>query len=86
VEVAESAGVPAYLVDDIDDIRPEWLAGVSIVGLTAGASAPEGLVLRVLEYLKRLGFPKIETVGNVVEDVEFALPPELSKRFPKMYA
>ncbi len=80
VEVSESAGVPAYLVDDIDDIRPEWLAGINVVGLTAGASAPEGLVQRVLEYLKGIGFPEVETVGDVVEDVEFALPPELSRR------
>jgi 4-hydroxy-3-methylbut-2-enyl diphosphate reductase len=80
VEVAKSTGVPAYLIDDIENIRPEWLEGIRVVGLTAGASAPESLVERVLDYLNELGFPHIETVGNIVEDVEFALPNELRER------
>jgi 4-hydroxy-3-methylbut-2-enyl diphosphate reductase len=80
VEVSESTGVPAFLVDDIEDIQAQWLSGVNVVGLTAGASAPEGLVLRVLDYLRKMGFPDVETVGDVIEDVEFALPPELAPR------
>jgi len=80
VEVAESTGVPAYLIDDIEDIRPEWLEGIRLVGLTAGASAPESLVERVLHYLEELGFPNVKTVGNIVEDVEFALPNELREQ------
>ncbi|HYK91827.1 MAG TPA: 4-hydroxy-3-methylbut-2-enyl diphosphate reductase [Acidobacteriota bacterium] len=79
VEVAKSAGVPAYLIDDIEDIRLSWLNGIRVVGLTAGASAPEGLVERVLRYLSNVGYPDVETVGSIVEDVEFALPPELTK-------
>ncbi len=79
VEVAISAGVPAYLIDDIDAIQLDWLAGIQVVGLTAGASAPEGLVARVLDYLRDVGFPRVETIGSVVEDVEFALPPQLAK-------
>jgi 4-hydroxy-3-methylbut-2-enyl diphosphate reductase len=70
-------GVKAYLIDDIEDIDPSWLKGIKSVGLTAGASAPEGLVQKVLEFLKETGFPEVETVGSIVEDVEFALPPEL---------
>jgi 4-hydroxy-3-methylbut-2-enyl diphosphate reductase len=77
VEVAACAGVPAYLIDEAADIRSYWLNGVSVVGLTAGASAPEGLVERVLAYLCDLGFPDVSNVGSVVEDVEFALPPDL---------
>ncbi len=77
VEVAQSHGIPAYLIDDIESIRPEWLDGIRIVGLTAGASAPESLVERVLGYLSEVGFPEIETVGSIREDVEFALPAEL---------
>jgi 4-hydroxy-3-methylbut-2-enyl diphosphate reductase len=77
VEVAQSQGVPAYLIDDIESIRPEWLMGIRIVGLTAGASAPEGLVEKVLHYLSRVGYPEVETVGSIREDVEFALPAEL---------
>jgi 4-hydroxy-3-methylbut-2-enyl diphosphate reductase len=79
VEVAQSAGVPAYLIDDIEDIRLDWLIGVEVIGLTAGASAPEGLVERVLHYLSNVGYPNVETVGGIVEDVEFALPPELTR-------
>jgi 4-hydroxy-3-methylbut-2-enyl diphosphate reductase len=74
VEVAQSQGIAAYLIDDICDIREEWLDYVQIVGLTAGASAPEGLVERVLDYLKVVGYPEVEIVGSIREDVEFALP------------
>jgi len=77
VEVAQSQGVPAYLIDDIESIHPDWLTGIRIVGLTAGASAPEGLVERVLHYLSEVGYPEVETVGKIREDVEFALPAEL---------
>lgn len=77
VEVAQSQGIPAYLIDDIEDIRAEWLDGIRIVGLTAGASAPESLVERVLGYLSAVGYPEVETVGSIREDVEFALPAEL---------
>jgi 4-hydroxy-3-methylbut-2-enyl diphosphate reductase len=74
VEVAQSQGIAAYLIDDICDIREEWLDQIRIVGLTAGASAPEGLVERVLDYLKGVGYPEVEIVGSIREDVEFALP------------
>ena len=78
VEVAQSAGVPAYLIDNIEDIQTEWLTGVQSIGLTAGASAPEGLVERVVHYLNKLGYPSVETTGGTVEHVEFSLPPELA--------
>jgi 4-hydroxy-3-methylbut-2-enyl diphosphate reductase len=78
VEVAQSAGIPAYLIDDIEDIQSTWLSGVRTVGLTAGASAPEGLVERVVGYLNELGYPTVETSGEIVEHVEFSLPPELA--------
>jgi 4-hydroxy-3-methylbut-2-enyl diphosphate reductase len=83
VEVAESAGVPAYLIDDIEDIQLCWLEGVSVIGLTAGASAPEGLVERVVHYLNGLGYPEIETTGGIVENVEFSLPKELARAAPR---
>ncbi len=78
VEVAKSAGVPAYLIDDIEDIQLSWLKGVQRIGLTAGASAPEGLVERVVHYLNGLGYPDVKTTGGMVENVEFSLPPELA--------
>jgi 4-hydroxy-3-methylbut-2-enyl diphosphate reductase len=77
--VSESRHVPAYLIDDIEDIRTSWLEGIEVVGLTAGASAPEGLVQRVIEHLREIGYPTVETLGEIVEDVEFALPPELAR-------
>jgi 4-hydroxy-3-methylbut-2-en-1-yl diphosphate reductase len=79
VEVAQSAGIQAYLIDDIEDIDLEWLRNTRIIGLTAGASAPEGLVERVLDYLKECGYPTVEEIGAIVEDVQFALPNELGK-------
>ncbi len=79
VEVAQSAGVPAHLIDDIEDIDLNWLKNVSVIGLTAGASAPDGLVDRVLGYLNGLGYPDMETTGGIVENVQFSLPPELVK-------
>jgi 4-hydroxy-3-methylbut-2-en-1-yl diphosphate reductase len=79
VEVAHSAGTPAYLIDDIQDIQKLWLEGVDVIGLTAGASAPEWLVDRVLHCLNDLGYPDVETAGEIVESVEFSLPPELAK-------
>jgi len=79
VEVAQSIGIPAYLIDDIEDIQLSWLSDARVVGLTAGASAPEGLVERVVHYLNRLGYPDVETTGAIVEHVEFSLPLELAK-------
>jgi 4-hydroxy-3-methylbut-2-enyl diphosphate reductase len=83
VEVAHSAGTPAYLIDDIQDIQHAWLEDVNIVGLTAGASAPEWLVDRVLHCLSDLGYPTVETADEIVESVEFSLPPELAKKAQK---
>jgi 4-hydroxy-3-methylbut-2-enyl diphosphate reductase len=79
VEVARSAGVSAYLIDDIESINLLWLDGVRVVGLTAGASAPEDLVESVVRYLNSVGYPDVEAVGDIVEDVEFVLPPGLSR-------
>lgn len=80
VEVSQSAGVPAYLIDDIENIRLSWLTDIRVIGLTAGASAPEGLVERVLCYLNEVGYPEVETIGSIIEHVEFALPPELARQ------
>lgn len=78
VEVAEGAGTQAHLIDDIEDIQPSWLRGVRRVGLTAGASAPESLVAKVVRYLNALGFPEVTELGGIAEKVEFAIPSELT--------
>lgn len=78
VEVCQNSGVPAYLVDDESDVRPEWLPGVSTVAITAGASAPEHLVEQIMDFLKSNGFLNVEELEVREEDVRFQLPPELN--------
>jgi 4-hydroxy-3-methylbut-2-enyl diphosphate reductase len=76
-ELAEKKNVPAFLIDGADDIRPEWLVDVKRVGVTAGASAPEGLVTGVIEQLLKQGFDSVTEIEGVAENMEFALPKEL---------
>jgi 4-hydroxy-3-methylbut-2-enyl diphosphate reductase len=73
-ELADRAEVPGYLVDDADDLQREWFDGRSTVGVTAGASAPEQIVQRVVERLREWGgAPPAESYGKA-EHVVFALP------------
>lgn len=79
VELASARGIPAYLVESADDIDPAWLAGVRTIGVTAGASAPEVLVERVIERLRGLA-PEdfsLDSLPHVDEGVVFQLPAEL---------
>jgi 4-hydroxy-3-methylbut-2-enyl diphosphate reductase len=78
VEVAQRAGVAARLIEDENDLQAEWFKGISRVGLTAGASAPEVLVERVSERLARLGFTNQLDRDLIREDVRFTLPAELA--------
>ena len=77
VEVARNVGVAAHLVNDRSDVDPSWLEGVTNVGLTAGASAPEHLVQDMIEFLRERGFHRMEEIELVEEDVRFSLPNEL---------
>lgn len=79
VEEAELAGARAHLVDDVSQIRPQWLAGVSTVGLTSGASAPEFLVQEILAHLRALLGAQVREVPTVREEVFFPLPPEVAR-------
>jgi 4-hydroxy-3-methylbut-2-enyl diphosphate reductase len=75
VEVCRQADVPAYLVDDHATVRTEWLEGAKVIGVTAGASAPEHLVLELLRYLAaHHDFQNVEEVEIKEEDVRFSLP------------
>ena len=76
-EIAEKAGKPGYLVDGPDDLRAEWFAGKQSVGVTAGASAPELLVQRVVARLREWGGQGADEVLGRAENVVFALPREL---------
>ncbi|MBI1737799.1 MAG: 4-hydroxy-3-methylbut-2-enyl diphosphate reductase, partial [Acidobacteria bacterium] len=80
VEVAERAGVSARLIEDAAVIREEWFEGVSSVGLTAGASAPEVLVEQVSQRLAGLGYKEQNDFELIREDVRFSLPPELAPK------
>ena len=76
-EIAEKAGIPGYLVDGPQDLRREWFEGKAAVGVTAGASAPELLVQRVVARLREWGGEGAEEVVGREENVVFALPREL---------
>ncbi len=76
-EIAEKAGIPGYLVDGPDDLRPEWFAGRQAVGVTAGASAPELLVQQVVARLREWGGRGAQEIVGREENVVFALPREL---------
>jgi 4-hydroxy-3-methylbut-2-enyl diphosphate reductase len=75
VRVARERGVAAHRIDSAADILPEWLEGVTVVGLTAGASAPDHLVTEVIDRINpRLGF---ELLSVTSEKEYFPLPPQL---------
>ena len=78
-EVARNLNVPAYLVDNASELKPEWLQGKQRVGITAGASAPEVLVQEVIARLKELGADSVHEAEGIQENVVFPLPKTLSE-------
>lgn len=83
-EIAEKAGIPGYLVDGPEDLRQEWFEGKQCVGVTAGASAPEVLVERVVRRIREWGGAAPVDLGGQPENIVFSLPRELRVPFPKM--
>jgi 4-hydroxy-3-methylbut-2-enyl diphosphate reductase len=84
VEVGLDAGArAAYLVDDSSEIDEAWLAGVTTVGLTSGASVPELLVVQVMQWLADRGYADVQEVESAQEHLLFALPPELRRDLRK---
>jgi 4-hydroxy-3-methylbut-2-enyl diphosphate reductase len=77
VEVAEREGAAAHLVDDVSEIDLAWLERARTVGLTAGASAPEGLVFEIVEELRGLGPVEVEDRTYTQETIQFGLPREV---------
>jgi 4-hydroxy-3-methylbut-2-en-1-yl diphosphate reductase len=79
VDVARAGGVPAHLIDDEAEIDEAWLEGVTTVGVTSGASAPEKLVNRVCDWFRARGVEQIEPFKMVDENMTFRLPVELRR-------
>jgi|694.fasta_scaffold05292_2 4-hydroxy-3-methylbut-2-enyl diphosphate reductase len=76
-ELGTRKGVQSHLIDDAREIQPAWLVGAKRIGVTAGASAPEGLVQEVIERLRTLGVDSVQEMPGEDEGVEFKLPEEL---------
>ena len=77
-ELAEKLGVPAYMVDAPEQLRPEWFDGKKRIGLTAGASAPETLAQAIVARIQEFGPRQIRSLDGVLEDVTFSLPKNLT--------
>jgi 4-hydroxy-3-methylbut-2-enyl diphosphate reductase len=74
VEVAREHGADSYLIDNEAQVREEWLAGKRVIGITSGASAPEELVQRLVDFFRRRGAEDVRELEVVSEDVRFMLP------------
>ena len=74
VEVAREHGAASHLIDNHTQVREEWLEGVETVGITSGASAPEELVERLVEFFRERGAGEVSELRTVHEDVRFMLP------------
>jgi 4-hydroxy-3-methylbut-2-enyl diphosphate reductase len=75
-EVSESFGTPSFLIMEPNEILPEWIEGKKVVGITSGASTPEGMVQKVVQYLNP---SKLSSIDGNPEDITFKLPKELQK-------
>ncbi len=79
VEVARAHGVDAYLIDDETEIDEAWLEDVETLGITSGASAPEKLVRRVLDWFAERGVADVRPFADELEGVTFKLPVEIRR-------
>ena len=76
-EIGEELSVPSYLIDDASALDPAWIKGAEVVGISAGASAPEALVKELIGRLSELDDIKVEHLDGINENVQFKLPDEL---------
>jgi 4-hydroxy-3-methylbut-2-enyl diphosphate reductase len=76
-EIGLEEGIPSYLINDGSELKAEWVRGKKVVGLTAGASAPEELVRHVIDALGEIEDVEVETMEGKKEHIEFRLPAEL---------
>jgi 4-hydroxy-3-methylbut-2-enyl diphosphate reductase len=77
VEVAREHGAQSHLIDNASQVRDEWLDGIETVGITSGASAPEGLVGGLVDYFRERGVEDVSELRAVDEDVRFMLPKKI---------
>jgi 4-hydroxy-3-methylbut-2-enyl diphosphate reductase len=73
-EVAELNGVPAFLINSVEELDPKWLADVVNVGITSGASTPDSLVRGIIDFINP---NKLIEMGGEEENITFTLPKEL---------
>jgi 4-hydroxy-3-methylbut-2-enyl diphosphate reductase len=78
-EVAEKHGASAHMVDNAAELKPEWLAGASLIGVTAGASAPEVLVRDVVGRVRAQSLAEVRELPGAQENTVFPIPAELRK-------
>jgi 4-hydroxy-3-methylbut-2-en-1-yl diphosphate reductase len=74
VEVARECGAASHLIDNEGQVQEEWLEGMRIVGITSGASAPEELVVRLVEFFQARGTSDVQELEVIKEDTRFMLP------------
>jgi 4-hydroxy-3-methylbut-2-enyl diphosphate reductase len=79
VEVARDHGAASYLIDNESQVSEQWLEGVSTVGISSGASAPEELVHRLVDFFRARGTTDVSEFEVVQENVRFMLPRELRR-------
>jgi 4-hydroxy-3-methylbut-2-enyl diphosphate reductase len=77
-EIAAECGKPAYLIEDATQLREEWLRDIHAIGITAGASAPDGLVQDLIAELGRRGPTELTVLSGIEENVRFRMPSELA--------
>ena len=77
-EVAQTLGVKAHMIDQASELLPEWVQGCNNIGVSAGASAPEVLVLEVIARLQQLGAKRVTQLKGKEEGVTFPLPKGLA--------
>ncbi|PQO99990.1 4-hydroxy-3-methylbut-2-enyl diphosphate reductase [Massilia phosphatilytica] len=73
-EIGAATGTPTWLLADGSELDPAWVAGAAVVGITAGASAPEAMVEHVIDALRALGPVEVSTLDGIEEHIEFRLP------------
>jgi len=81
-EIGAESGIPTYLLADGGELDPAWVAGADVVGITAGASAPETMVEHVIDALRALAPVEVTTMDGIEEHVEFRLPRALTEQAP----